>query len=920
MAERLQELRKAFKPFAAISVFLGLKSDAPLEFRAISDSVSRSTGYQMSVEDLAVLRGLLGTHVVDLSWDLDNRDRLLYSINASLIKSKSTKSEPSAKRQRTCEALDPVKLITDLVDTFNDAAGQLPVDDLAGALARLARENMPPSLLDPVGLDAASQPQTVEQFLEDLQTNPAFHGHIVDEATCHYDAASAQYQATEHAVDAAIWAALDEQRHISRLYAHQAQAIDHVLDGHSVVVSTRTASGKSLIYQIPILQMLLRDPQAKFLLVFPTKALAQDQAQSLRGIIEHIPALHSTTVSTLDGDERETDARRHIRETSSIILTNPDTLHASMLPGHQQWHAFWTQLRLVILDELHVYQGQFGQHVSHIFARMQRLASPQFVACSATTSNPREHMQMLCHTRAEVVSQDGAPHGRQSMVLWDSGTAAERPSDVIRIAARLLQNSLRAIVFCKHRQACELVFRELCDYLDAHSLAQLKPRVMSYRGGYTAAERRQIEHQLFSDQLHVVIATSALELGIDVGSLDVVVMLGTPLSSSSLWQQAGRAGRQPQQASMALVIATQSPLDRQTVRTPHTLFERTFAPAQVSSEPAIAAAHLQCAAFELPISPAHDTDFAQKLHTNLQQPDSVPLPWDPATQKWCCSMQFKPWPPLKVPIRSIRSADWQVVLLPTTSSPAQLVEEMDEWRALFTLYEGGILLHRGHTYSIDDVDGDRHIALVSRSDVSWFTRQRDYVDVIPSHAQRAAPVGASTLKLNYGPVEIATTVFGYKRIDTQTRRVLEYVERRSPRLVTTSWGVWIDVPLSAAQHVTEDMEASIHAAQHAMWAEVCAQTACLPGELGTECKSPLATRSKRPCLIIFETAPVSSGPTLRALPHARTIMQKVLARVRDCSCSADGCTKCVLMSACPEHNQCISKTGAMQLLQNLFEG
>ncbi|KAJ2207150.1 ATP-dependent 3'-5' DNA helicase [Coemansia sp. RSA 521] len=848
--ERLAQLRKAFTVFATVCVFLGQRSDDPLVFSEIRDSVLRSTGYKMTEDDLAIFCGLLGSHVIDIRWDLDG-PRLLFSVHAEM-----PRPQHKAKRARTSK-VPSVKLVTNLIDAFNEAVDQIAHDEIGDVLDRLARENMP---VQPSVASLVDHEQTVDQFLTSLQT-ASFGGRVVTEATRHFAAVDAQYEDTQHTVDDAIWTALKEQRQISRLYAHQAQAIDHVLNGRSVVVSTRTASGKSTIYQIPILQTLLHDPRATFLLLFPTKALAQDQAQSLRAIISCIPALHFATVCTLDGDDHNATHRRAIRDSACIVLTNPDTLHTSMLPTHDKWHAFWSHLHIVILDELHVYQKQFGQHVSHIIARMQRFAQPLFVACSATTSNPVEHMRSLCHATAELVDCDSAPRGQQSMMLLDSSD----PTDIPRIILYLLQSGLRAIVFCKHRAECEIVYRNLCDLLDTHSLEHLKPRVMSYRGGYTADERRQIEHELFNEQLHVVISTSALELGIDVGGLDVVVMLGTPLSASSLWQQAGRAGRKHQPCA-AIVVATQSSLDRQTVRTPCALFDRSFAQAHITTEPSIAQAHLQCAAFELPISPIHDTHFAQKLHITLPQCN---LPWDTVTQTWCCSLPYKPWPSLKVPIRSVRAAEWQVVEQPTHAHAARVVEEMDARRAVFTLYEGGILLRRGDTYAIDTVVTSQRVALVSQVDVSWVTRPRISVTVAPSHSQKTAHVGL--VELNYGPVEIASTVVGYTRVDTKTRRAMEYVEHKSPRITTLSMGVWIDIPLDIARILGSNIEACVHAAQHAMLVEISKHTACMPGELGTLCSS--SPDSKRPCLVVFETSFVSTRLPGYATVHARTDAQ-----------------------------------------------
>ncbi|KAJ2307786.1 ATP-dependent 3'-5' DNA helicase [Coemansia sp. RSA 2706] len=878
-------LRRVFRAFAAIAVFLQSKSDTPLDYAVVAAAVRQSAGCPMSVDDLAAIRGLLGPDTLDMFWDPDD-DHMRLLLRLDLDKS----LRRPTKRART-GASSPVTLITGLIDAFDRAVAGIAATQVSATLAQLARTHAPPR---PDCAPTAAEPLsiTIDELVDSLQSSslPGCGGQLVDMATRHITAEPATYQDTQHAIDATIYAALAAQRQIARLYAHQAEAIDHILDGHSVVVSTSTASGKSLIYQIPIAQRLLANQQAKFLLLFPTKALAQDQARSLQGLLAAIPRLAHIQVRTLDGDTpraRDTDDRNHIRQTASVILTNPDTLHASLLPNHSSWHAFLTQLELVVIDELHVYQGQFGQHVAHVLARLLRFAAPRFVACSATTSNPREHLQSLCHDpHVHVVTRDGAPHGPRHLLLWDTASCPSHQlfSDITLLAAHILRGGLRAIVFCKYRQACELTLREIYDYLDAQNdLAEsARTRVMSYRGGYSADERRQIERDLFAGQLQLVVATSALELGIDVGSLDASIMVGTPPGSAALWQQAGRAGRQSQPA-LALVVAGRSPLDRQTVKACTSLFDRTFPAAHIAREPAIAAAHLHCAAFELPLSAEHDTEFAQRLHTDLAQPDTVPLPWDAATNRWCCALAFKPWPPLKVPIRSTTSSDdrdWQVILAPARDHPARVLEEMDCMRALFTLYRGGILMHRARTFAIDEVDQDTRTALVFQTAVTWFTRQRDYVDAIPSHVERAVPLADRT-QLCYGALEIRATVFGYTRIDTRTKRVLERVEQRPSTLTTDTRGLWIDVPLDVGQALAaadHDVEASIHGAAHALWRAVAARASCLASELASECKSPLATRAKHPRLVVYERAPVSAGPTLRVLPHARSIVSSALDR------------------------------------------
>ncbi|KAJ2799566.1 ATP-dependent 3'-5' DNA helicase [Coemansia guatemalensis] len=953
MEDHVARLRHIFKSFATVSVFLSLKSDqSETEFAPISKTIHQSSGYKLTEDDLGVFRGLVGVDILDLFWKLCEEEyQLFYTLRTKAIPTAVQKPANGAKRQRIYA--EPVQMITTLVGIFNSSLDSLQKEhstkiNVDNALQQMARNNLPPvpqqschQQSDNTIEDSETRP-SVEQFLEDLRSQPFYHQQIVDKATRHLEASPARHGNLTAAVDSSIWTAISEQRGITQLYTHQAKAIDYILQSHSVVISTSTASGKSAIYQIPILQQLLDDPEGStVLLLFPTKALAQDQAAALQQLFLNIPQLRNKMVSTLDGDtpSQRTSSngvsqseRQRIRSNASVILTNPDTLHCAMLPNTSGWLGFWKRLKMVVIDELHIYQGQFGQHVGHILSRLQRFCSPRFIACSATTSNPQEHMQKLTNcSNVCLVSEDGSPHGKRTMLLWDSLKNIRHNNelsegsfgDIANIAVRLLARNMRTIVFCKYRQTCELVFREINDCLREHSqLRGLQSQVMSYRGGYTATERRQIEQQLFSGALRMVVATSALELGIDVGSLDAVIMVGVPLSSASLWQQAGRAGRQ-QQCALAMVVATAaSPFDRQALANPGELFARTFAPAAIATEPSIAAAHLHCAAFEMPIS-ASCNAFVQQLGidgTAALGEDARGLLWDAPRNQWCCALELKPWPPLKTPIRAVQQTEWTVVLATSSASPMLLLEELDSWHALFTLYEGGIFLHRGQTYSIDLVDPDLRAAVVSHTDVTWFTRPRDRQDAVPAAVDKSAQL-SEQLALNYGQVDVTATVFGYRRVDARSKRVLEVVEHKSPSLTTSTKGIWMDIPLCIARNISaagHDIEATIHAAQHAFLIALAAiaSTCVAATDLGTECKSPMAQRSKIPRLIIYEKSACSSGPTLRALPRAQSILSSTLTRIEECLCD-EGCTSCVFLTTCSEQNQCADKRGALLLLQQL---
>ncbi|KAJ2688145.1 ATP-dependent 3'-5' DNA helicase [Coemansia spiralis] len=836
MDSLLLSLRGRFKAFATVCVFIALKandSSVPINVQSILQSVP-----SLTTDDLAVFSGVLGSHVLRLFWDTDqspddnmdleraanNSQHLFASLRAPL---QSDSSQPTnsdqrrpVKRQRRSQppkqSSDPIRQITTLLSLFDASLGEL-FDKAAcydSLVAKLVRENLPQQLPTP----SDQMPElSMDDIVTDLQRQPFYSGQIIDAATLAEPAVEAQYADLQgtNKVHSSVWAALRETRGIEQLYSHQAQAIDFIMGGHDIVVSTATASGKSVIYQLPILDLLLCDPQARILIIYPTKALAQDQLASFKELVAAVPALQHVLVSTLDGDTPSAlnsagngSQRTVIRQSASVILTNPDTLHVAMLPGVDRWQSFWACLHMVVIDELHVYQGRLGQHFAHILSRLQRLTTRfQFVACSATTSNPQSHMEQLTHRRdIKVIGSDGSPHGSRHLMLWDSLHERRTPilfRDTAYIAGYLLRHGKRAIVFCKSRRACELALREITDYLGtSDELRSFRSQVMSYRGGYSPQERREIEAAMFSGRLHMVIATSALELGIDVGSLDAVIMVGMPITTASLWQQAGRAGRRSQTA-LALVIATGTQVDRHLVAgavTGRAVFDRCFAPAEIACELDISKEHLQCAAFERPIDIEEDSRFINEVCGADSELVSKALMWDAATLRWACPMSCKPCPAAKVSIRSTRTTGddgWLVVAIanePRRNAGRRVLEEIEAARAMFELYEGGIFLHRGHTYSIDLVDVDSRTALVTRVDVSWHTAKREYLDVVPELALESA-LPWPHVQYTFGDVEVATTGIGYRRIDSRTRKVVEVVDCATPRLSAKSRGVWIDLPV-----------------------------------------------------------------------------------------------------------------------------
>ncbi|KAJ1808724.1 ATP-dependent 3'-5' DNA helicase [Coemansia sp. RSA 2598] len=580
-------------------------------------------------------------------------------------------------------------------------------------------------------------------------------------------------------------------------------------------------------------------------------------------------------------------------------------------------------------------------------------------------------MRQLTHTPDPLaIDSDGSAHGTRYLVAWKARPANKQQpfGDPVLVAGHLLRNNMRTLLFCKTRGICELLYMDLQRYIDSDpELAAYRRKVMNYRGGYTPRERREIESALFAGLTSLVVCTNALELGINVGSLDCIVMHGLPYSASSMWQQIGRAGRLMQD-SLAIVMLTNDPVDTYAMKAPSLLFQRLPEHLLIASETSITHAHLQCAAFDKPIDPdnSRDQEFIASLGASSALLKSSLL-WDAVMKRYLCKLRYKPWPAQRVMIRrSGNSTDeWKVLLLPSL----RLLEDLDPMHALFSLYEGGIFLHRGHTYSIDKVDPDARVALVSQTSVSWYTRKRDYREVRPLDTQLSVAVdpgqsrdqcrnqrpdqsldrcldserSASTMPLCalYGRVEIITRVFGYHRVDMQSKKIVETVDHSSPELRSESLGIWIDVPLSICHRLsqgTHDVEASIHAVQHLMIrciGRLAMGPAAVEDELDTECKSPLATRTRIPRLVVYEKHPVldtsicdvngthagMGGLAARSLRQISEIMCNALMVVDTCDCkdAPAGCTGCVeLRAGCSENNQCLDKQGARLLLQLLL--
>ncbi|KAK2467067.1 hypothetical protein APHAL10511_001325 [Amanita phalloides] len=708
-----------------------------------------------------------------------------------------------------------------------------------------------------------------------------------------------------------------KSRNIDKLYTHQVAAIQSFNQGKNVVVSTSTASGKSIIYQVPVLSSLLVNPASKAIFVYPTKALAQDQQASLRLLLKRCPGLETVSISTYDGDTPQ-EVRASIRESSTVIFTNFDMLHASILPHEELWRGFFRNMKLFVIDELHYYSGSMASHVAQVLRRFRRLAKAignheiQFVSCSATISDPLVHMKRLTGIVEEdihVITEDGAPAGPKEHLIWntelgDSKTPLSSLSEAIRLMIFLMKHGFRVILFCKIRKVCELVMKSLKADLSSEGRFDILERVKPYRGGYSQEDRRRIEQDAFGGCLLGIVATNALELGVDIGVLDVVIMLGFPMSIASFRQQAGRVGRRSRD-SLTIFVAENFAIDRYYVNKPDELYDQAPDDLLVDIDNRfILEAHLQCAAHEMPLS----LDDAQFFGPQLQEICQTKLIKD--EDGWYHPHpSCLPYPSRHITIRGVQEEKYTVVEV-KREDKVEILEEIEESRAMFEVYEGGVFLHQGVTYVVQEVNHDTRMVQVIQADVNWITSPRDFTDIDAIQTYRIREITHSSYRVYYGKIKVHVKVFGFFKI--RNKRILDTVDLDTPVWERETMGFWIDLPrviLDVMRDKNIDMAGAIHAAEHALLNRFS-----LSEDVRTECKASekeyrvTESRRKRPARLIFFDA-IGKG--------VRDLLEKADAAIQHCCCS-QGCKQCVQSPMCKENNEVCSKLGAMLIIRTLL--
>ncbi|HEV3046277.1 MAG TPA: DEAD/DEAH box helicase [Solirubrobacteraceae bacterium] len=734
---------------------------------------------------------------------------------------------------------------------------------------------------------------------------------------------------------------------VERLYEHQARAIEAAWEG-TTIVTTGTASGKSMCFNLPTLDLLCWKPTARALYLYPTKALAQDQARALAGfgLTKKVrPAIY-------DGDTPR-EARGQIRRAANVVLTNPDMLHVGILPNDGAWAELFMNLAVVVVDEAHVYRGVFGSHVANVLRRLRRIAAtygnePRFLLASATIANPVELAERLTGMDdVRLIDRDGSPAPRRRMALWNPpttdealGTRRSALGEAAELLATLVREGARSICFMKSRKGVEVLSRLVKEDLQS-THPELAARVEPYRAGYTPQQRRELEGRLMRGELHAVITTDALELGIDIGELDASVVVTFPGTVASLRQMWGRAGRRGR--GLAVYVAGEDALDQFFCRNPEEFLERPVEAAILDHESQlIHRQHLLCAAHERPLTRT-DADFlGPRWEAHAEQLESEGLLRRRAGT--VAGASFVPRRPDRYPAGevSLRSASPESFAIVDVSS-GELLGTTEAARAHTTVHDGAIYMHQGRSYEVRELDLERRRALVSPFDGDWYTQPKSQTDTeIVRLLDRRGALGVT---LSFGEVSVTDTVLAYQRRRLSDHAQLDIAALELPPTSFSTQALWFELPgvgdpLAAwaapadgpspdpasrgGAHVlaggipTEVLLGSLHATEHAQIAVLPLIAMCDRWDIGG-LSTNFHPQTGCPTIFIYDGHPGGIGITRAAYQRFEELCEDARKLIAGCRC-AGGCPSCVQSPKCGNLNEPLHKAGALALLEGLLAG
>jgi DEAD/DEAH box helicase domain-containing protein len=751
-------------------------------------------------------------------------------------------------------------------------------------------------------LDAALE-RLVPGRVPDRADNPDLHVTAVRRLA----AITAEYAPFPQMLDARLRTAL-ESRGVAQLYTHQAETIEHALAGRHVVVTTPTASGKTLCYNAPVLHSILQDPASRALYLFPTKALAQDQLAELQAMCERLDAATGEKIGvfTYDGDTPQ-DARRTIRARAHLVLSNPDMVHSGILPHHPRWAKLFENLRFVVIDELHAYRGVFGSHLCNVLRRLRRIcrhygSNPVFLCSSATIANPKELAERLIEHPFELVERSGAPRGEKFFVFVNPpvvnhqlGIRRSYLGETRRIASEFLKRNLQLIVFAQSRLSTEILTTYLKD--DFEDAPGAPERIRGYRGGYLPLRRREIEKGLREGTVRAVVSTNALELGIDIGALDVAVMAGYPGTIASTWQRAGRAGRRTGR-SAAVMVASSAPLDQFIVRNPSYFFDASPERALIDPDNLhILVDHIKCAAFELPFSteeqfgrhdlqavlgilaeqglvhrtPGRDGQEGQEGQEGREGHDA----------RWTWTNES--YPADAVSLRSVSSDNFVVV--DTTGEP-RVIGETDFTSGPSTLHPKAIYLVEAKLFQVERLDFEGRKAFVRATDCDYYTTAITYARVTVIDTLAEAPSLAS-----HGEVHVVSRVVGFKKIRFYTNENVGSGELDLPEQQMHTTSYWMTIPaavMGRLPYAPDDRRDGIVALSFAMKQIAQLLLMCDGHDIGIS----IDMEGESPRVFVYDNYPGGIGFSEPLFRMHHELLEATRRLIAECECE-NGCPGCV---------------------------
>ena len=703
---------------------------------------------------------------------------------------------------------------------------------------------------------------------------------------------------------------------VDALYHHQAEAIEAAWNG-PMIVTTGTASGKSLCFNLPTLDVLCRDRRARALYLYPTKALAQDQARAL-----HAFGLHKEVRPAIYDGDTPREERLAIRRRSNLVLTNPDMLHVGILPNHRAWADLFANLAVVVVDEAHVYRGVFGSHVANVLRRLRRVAaaygtSPRFLLASATIANPVELASRLTGEDFALVERDGSPRAKRKIAMWnpplvDEAIGARRSAlaEAADLLVDLVTGGAKTICFIKSRKAVELTTKLVQDKLRNVGSPELADKIAPYRAGYTPQQRREIEGRLVSGELLAVVTTDALELGIDIGALDAAVVVTFPGTVASLRQMWGRAGRRGR--GLAVYIAGEDALDQFLCRYPEELLDRPVEAAILDHESEqIHHAHLLCAAHEGPLSDADSAVLggSWKLHAEALVAAGVLR----ETRGTFVLRNPEDYPAARVSLRSASPDSFAVVDV----SSGELLGTVEAARAYSTVHDGAVYLHMGRSYEVGELDLDARRALVRPFDGDWYTQPKKETDTWIEQLLDRREVDGITL--SFGKVTVSETVMAYQRKRLPDHEVIDLQGLDLPVTEFTTQALWYELPeeIVAEDFPREALLGALHAAEHSQIAVLPLLAMCDRWDIGG-LSTNAHPQTGRPTIFIYDGHPGGVGITRRGFQLFDILVGDAHRLVSQCPCES-GCPSCVQSPKCGNLNEPLSKAGSVELMDRMLQ-